>query len=289
MTTFSVIIPVYKVEQYIEQCIKSLLYQTFKDFELIFVDDNSPDNSIEIIEKYKNNDSRIKLLRQELSQGTGAARNLAMTIAEGKYICFVDSDDWVSENFLEKIFNEFEQKTDLKSVIFKPWVYIEKSDFATIDYRYPYLAHHLSGFININYKNISLYPIYCWCRAYRTDFLKENNIKFAESGFEEFKFIYSLYALSPETYLINDMIYYYRKRTSSWTSSRRVKSLINKVAGCTSAAEELYRYLEDKNLNRIWKNAIVNFVKNELFSSNQFEDIKDFAEEKFNELEKNIN
>lgn len=289
MTAFSVIIPVHNVEQYIEQCIQSLLNQTYQDFELIFIDDNSTDNSVTVIDKYKADDSRIKLLKHEISKGAGAARNLAMTIADGKYICFVDSDDWVSEDFLEKIFIEFEQKPNLNSVIFKPWVYVEDSDFATIDYRYPYLAHHLSGHVIVNNNNISLYPIYCWCRAYRNSFLKDNDIQFAESGYEEFRFIYSLYALSQETYIIDEMIYYYRKRSNSWTSSRDLRSLIQKVLNCTAVAEELYKYLADKNLKHIWGKSITNFVKNELFASDQFNEIKDFAEEEFSKLEKAIN
>ena len=85
----SVIVPVYKVEEYISQCINSILNQTFDDFELILVDDGSTDNSLEICERYANRDSRIVIVNQK-NQGVGVSRNQGIDISTGNFISFVD-------------------------------------------------------------------------------------------------------------------------------------------------------------------------------------------------------
>lgn len=100
MTEISIIIPVYKVEKYLKECLDSVLNQTFSDFECILVDDGSPDGCGEICDDYKKKDSRITVIHQS-NQGLGPARNEGMKIAKGKYICFVDSDDCLEEQYLE--------------------------------------------------------------------------------------------------------------------------------------------------------------------------------------------
>lgn len=97
---FSVIVPVYKVEQYLGRCITSVLAQTFADFELILIDDGSPDESGEICDRFAAQDDRIIVIHQK-NEGVSAARNAGLDIARGKYIVFVDSDDTVEENYLE--------------------------------------------------------------------------------------------------------------------------------------------------------------------------------------------
>ena len=102
---FSIIIPVYNAEQYLRQCIDSILDQKYKDIELILVDDGSTDNSKNICEEYKRNDSRIKVIYQA-NKGSGSARNAGIEIAKGKYCYFPDSDDIMFENALEKMYEE---------------------------------------------------------------------------------------------------------------------------------------------------------------------------------------
>lgn len=98
---FSVIVPVYNVEQYLDKCLASILGQTYKDFECIVVDDGSPDNSSAIIDKYVKQDQRFKVIHQK-NMGVSAARNAGLAIAQGDYITFVDSDDYISNEYLEK-------------------------------------------------------------------------------------------------------------------------------------------------------------------------------------------
>ena len=104
MTKVSVIVPVYKTEEYLEKCLDSLVNQTLEDIEIIVINDGSPDNSTSIIEKYAQKDRRIVVIHQE-NQGLSIARNNGVKIANGDFIGFVDSDDWVDKDFFEKLYN----------------------------------------------------------------------------------------------------------------------------------------------------------------------------------------
>lgn len=100
MCKVSVIIPVYNVEEFLPQCIESILSQTYKDFELILIDDGSKDKSLQICQQYADKDSRVKVFHQE-NYGVSVARNKGLSSATGTWITFIDSDDWVDETFLE--------------------------------------------------------------------------------------------------------------------------------------------------------------------------------------------
>lgn len=104
MSELSIIVPVYKVEKYLPKCIDSILAQTFKDFELILIDDGSPDNCGKICDEYAEKDNRIVVIHQE-NAGVSAARNAGLDIATGTYIGFVDSDDWIEPDMYEVLIN----------------------------------------------------------------------------------------------------------------------------------------------------------------------------------------
>lgn len=100
----SIIVSVFNTEKYLRECLNSLVNQTLKSVEIICVDDGSTDNSPEILEEFKAKDKRIKVIHQE-NFGPSVARNNALKIAQGDYIGFVDSDDWVDLDFFEKLYN----------------------------------------------------------------------------------------------------------------------------------------------------------------------------------------
>lgn len=105
MPQISVVVPVYNVEQYIRQCIDSILQQTFNDFELILVDDGSPDFCPQICEEYALKDRRVRVIHKK-NGGLSDARNAGIDVAEGEYITFIDSDDLVSSDYLMCLYNE---------------------------------------------------------------------------------------------------------------------------------------------------------------------------------------
>ena len=100
----SIIVPVYNTEKFLKKCLNSLINQTLKEIEIICVDDGSTDNSPTILNDFIKKDNRIKVIHQENS-GISVTRNRAVSVAQGEYIGFVDSDDWVDEDFFEKLYN----------------------------------------------------------------------------------------------------------------------------------------------------------------------------------------
>ena len=103
MPKISVIVPIFNGEKYLCRCIDSILYQTFDDFELILINDGSSDNCAAICNEYMEKDTRIKVIHQE-NRGVSAARNAGLDIANGDYISFVDSDDYVYPQYLEYLY-----------------------------------------------------------------------------------------------------------------------------------------------------------------------------------------
>lgn len=103
----SIIIPVYNVEKYLRQCVDSVLAQTYTDWELILVDDGSPDNCPELCDDYASKDSRIRVIHQP-NEGVSVARNSGIKISRGRYICFIDSDDEVHSSYLQTLINLIE-------------------------------------------------------------------------------------------------------------------------------------------------------------------------------------
>lgn len=113
----SIIVPVYNVKQYLDKCITSILDQSFKDFELILVDDGSTDGSGDVCETYAKSDSRVQVYHQS-NQGQAVARNFALRKANGEYIGFVDSDDWIQPEMYERLINAVQDK-DVDIVVCK--------------------------------------------------------------------------------------------------------------------------------------------------------------------------
>lgn len=109
MDLISVIIPIYKVEKYLKKCINSVLNQTYSNLEIILVDDGSPDNCRKICDNYKKKDKRIKVIHKK-NGGLSDARNKGIAIAQGKYISFIDSDDYIEKNMIELLYNNLKKE-----------------------------------------------------------------------------------------------------------------------------------------------------------------------------------
>ena len=116
MVKISVVIPVYNVEKYLEQCLDSVIAQSFEDIEVICVNDGSTDSSLEILKRYADNDSRIKIISQK-NKGAGAARNVGIENAAGEYVYFMDSDDYLNADAFERLNDFLDDKPDF--VMFK--------------------------------------------------------------------------------------------------------------------------------------------------------------------------
>lgn len=100
----SVIVPIYNVEKYLDECIVSLLNQTLEDIEIILVDDESPDNCPKMCDEYANKDKRVKVIHKK-NGGLGFARNSGLDVATGEYVAFIDSDDFIDLDMIEHLYN----------------------------------------------------------------------------------------------------------------------------------------------------------------------------------------
>lgn len=180
---FSIVVPVYNVEKYIVRCIDSLLNQTYVEFEIIIVDDETPDNSIKIIRE-NFNDPRIKIHHQK-NGGLSSARNYGLNFVTGDYIWFIDSDDYVSDNLaLEKIYKSIISHQQPQIVVFNNRVIFE--DMPTkgwLNRNAPENTKILSGKEYI--ENYQILPINAWTQCYRADFFINNHFKFSEGTYFE--------------------------------------------------------------------------------------------------------
>ena len=115
----SIIVPVYRVEPYLRQCIESILGQTYRDIEVLLIDDGSPDHSREICDEYAEKDGRVRVFHTE-NRGLSAARNLGLQEAKGEYIGFVDSDDWIEPEMYEVLLGRKKGSYILKGLMNTP-------------------------------------------------------------------------------------------------------------------------------------------------------------------------
>lgn len=220
---FSIIVPVYNVEKFLRESLDSIISQTLKDFEVICVNDGSTDNSLEILKKYANKDSRIKVISQE-NQGQGVARNNAIDIAHGKYLLFVDPDDFIESNTLEVLYNKFHE-TDVDIIQFDYATCKEDGTHKRVEtfkkrlkkyFNYSIKNNQIFNWHEIKKKNLEKMFLAIWNKAYKTSFIKEHHIKFAptKTG-EDNVFSISSNLLANKILYINKVFYFYRTRTGS--------------------------------------------------------------------------
>jgi len=204
----SIIIPVYNVEQYLRQCLDSVCNQTFKDIEIIVVNDCSPDNSLYIIKKYQDKDERIVLVDLKQNVGVGFARNAGMRVAKGEYITFVDPDDWVKENFIEVLYNSIKKyNTDFVSVNYikvcgdKFFNHKVKSSLFDVVICDDKIKRQLL---------LNIPVIQIWTKIFKKSFLFSNNIYFRINKFEDNVFTWETIIKSKSFIFISDIFYYHR-------------------------------------------------------------------------------
>ena len=250
----SIIIPVYNVEQYLRQCLDSVCNQTFKDIEIIVVNDCSPDNSLQIIKEYQLKDDRIVLIDLQENKGVSNARNEGLKIAKGKYITFVDSDDWVTKDFVEILYNAIEKyNTDF---VCSDYFYVKNNEvinrkgisvnliynkvLSEERYKREYLQH---------LKFISIVQV--WNKIFKKDFFSSNNFDFKTRIHEDNIFMWKALIKAKNFAFIKDRLYFYRlERDGSLTAT--LKEFRNKFSLYNSLkllhqSEEYKKYITDLN------------------------------------------
>lgn len=214
----SVVSPVYNSSAYLTPFLESVLHQTFRNFELIMVDDGSTDDSVQIIQTYQEKDTRIHLIRQN-HQGAGSARNIGLSQAKGQYIIFLDSDDWFNEDFFKKMIERI-TKDQSDVAVCEFYIYNQQTGEKQIS------AIAETGNRKIEKTDLvfDLFTPNTWVKVYRTAFLKENHLLFQEiPSCNDWSFAFESLACATKISVIREPLMYYRTQTNTSISSYRYK------------------------------------------------------------------
>ncbi len=174
MPQVSIIVPVYNGEQLLEECLESLINQTFNDIEIICINDGSTDNTINILKKYAEIDSRFIIIDKK-NEGVAVARNIGIDIAKGEYLMFLDADDFISINTIETLVEEIlKSKADVLN--FGIYEYYQENAQKKVHWSNEFLV---KDFEQLTFEEKLKLNLFCWSKIYSTKFLKKNaNIRF---------------------------------------------------------------------------------------------------------------
>ncbi|OFV71346.1 glycosyltransferase family 2 protein [Acetobacterium wieringae] len=212
----SVIVPVYKVEKYLERCVDSILKQTYINIEVILVDDGSPDLSGDICDQYKMKDSRIKVIHKE-NGGLSDARNVGIEMASGKYLTFIDSDDWIDIHYIYKLYTLLKSTNSEIAVCDFLRTSNEKNQFDNTDIEIREFSNiealeQLNGELNVQ-------MVIACAKLYNSALFQKIRFpigKLHEDEFTTYRLIYN----SPKTVLTTERLYYYWQRDDSITGTK---------------------------------------------------------------------
>lgn len=240
MPVITVIVPVYNVEKYLDKCLQSLSCQTFPDHEIICVNDGSTDDSRTILTEWESKLPYMKVIDRE-NGGLSAARNTGLEAATGKYVVFVDSDDWVEPTMLSRLANEVEG-TDM--VCFA----CRRTDNDTYDILQPE-DNNGWDYFNQHALESRIVPFVCvWQRCYRREFLMANHLRFYEGILhEDNEFTPRACLKAKAVKVIPDVLYNYRVRPGSIMTTRGLK---NKESLITIGNELSELFANESGINR---------------------------------------
>ena len=245
----SIIVPVYNVSNYIEQCLNSLTNQTMKEIEIIVVDDCGTDDSIDKAEKLAKKDKRIKIVNNKKNQGLAESRNIGLKYVKTEYVAFLDSDDWVAEDFIEKLYNACIK---------------ENADIAVSDVIYYYNQNkQIGGWVSTwNFKSgkkivsepkdkqYNIYACACWNKLYSMELFTKYNLKFPKGLYiEDVPITFITTMLADKIALVKDTKLFYRMRDDSImavSKADRKPFDIFKIYEYTEALLNKYRKFDKK-------------------------------------------
>lgn len=208
----SIIIPCYNASKYLRQCIDSILNQTFKNYEIIFINDKSTDNTLDILQEYKNNsDADIKILENEYNSGPSFTRNKGLSVATGNYIAFIDSDDYIEPQYLEVLYQLIKQyNTEISMCSSK---HVDKNGVLIDTVIREFLLENQNSIIErMTAFNIESAP---WGKLISNKIIKENNISFEYDGLEDNLFLFDIYCNIERLVYIRYPLYDYRQLENS--------------------------------------------------------------------------
>lgn len=248
MKLISIVVPVYNVEKYLKQCVYSLINQSYKNIEIILVNDGSKDRSGEICNELEKLDKRIKIVNKK-NEGLGLARNTGLEYVNGEYVTFIDSDDYADENLIQELYNAVQSyKADTSIGGFKRVNNDGKTLFKEAYENHVYedkeiINNLLTRMIGSSPEKSDAIRMSVWNVLYSMDIINDNNLKFcSEREFisEDILFNLEYYKLSQKVVVINNSLYNYRVNQESLTKKYRV----DKFKSCKKLYNELYKKIK---------------------------------------------
>lgn len=248
MIKVSVIVPVYNVEKYLDRCLESLVNQTYKNIEIIVVNDESPDNSNFIINKYATKfPKKIKSFEKE-NGGLSDARNYGLERASGDYIIFIDSDDYVENNMISKM---VECAKNNNSDIVACNI-IDEYEKTGIQKKYVNEYETINGSIYKN-KKLLLNRFAAWNKMYRASLFEDKKMRFEKGKiYEDLRLILKLYTKADNIAYVNDALYHYIIREGSIMTG----SSVDKNLDIISAFDDVIDYYKKENIYNIFEKEI---------------------------------
>lgn len=257
---FSIIIPVYNVQNYLSKCLDSVIGQTMLDIEIICVDDGSKDESAVILEKYAQIDDRIKIIKKE-NGGLSSARNAGLKTAQGEYICFLDSDDYFESNLCERIYREvLEHRPDI--IVFGANIFplTKDTDPWTYNNLSPWTQRFKSFTPDVLLSANRGYP-FVWRNCFKRAFLERKHLLFDENvryG-EDTVFQVCAFPGAKNMVYISDKLYNYRydRKNSLMFDSRRDDS--KRMYQHLNILESIYAYWRKAGYLKKWDDLFIMF------------------------------
>ena len=235
----SIVMPMYRVEQYIEKAITSVLKQDFQDWELLVVNDGSPDKSREIASSIASGDNRIKILDKE-NGGLSDARNYGLDRAIGEFVHFYDSDDWIEPDFYSKLLNEIE---DFDLVVCGYKIDNEKSVIEQKGHSGELMEIVKNSFHQL----VGTYLNFAWNKLFKRSFLVEN-VLYYEKGLyriEDSEFMMRFLSSAPKVKMIKYSGYHYMVRNTATLSKFFDENIFNHLSRCLYIRAHIYKQLCD--------------------------------------------
>ena len=291
MVELSVIIPIYNAQNTLKRCLDSILNQSYNKFEIICINDGSTDKSYEILQEYQKKDKRIIVINQQ-NKGPSATRNYGISKAKGKYITFIDADDWIEKDTFKKVKTNMNENYEVIRIN-----YIINNEKKDTNYK------------NVLYNNMQIkekiipeiligkIPSYSWLLYIRLDILKKNNWYYNEkiNFLEDLEFLLNICYSCKEIYFMEEKLYHYSINTSGITKSKKNyeknmyyilnahKEIINIIKKNDKKYKERRKISDTIYANNIINYAYLSYINNnnksifknieEIISTNQFKEM----------------
>lgn len=228
MAKISVIVPIYNVSKHLNRCLESIINQTFKDLEIVLVNDGSTDNSLDIIKEYEQKDKRIKVIDKS-NGGLSDARNEGLKIANAPYIAFVDSDDYIELDMYEVMYQK---------------IIKEKADIVECDFYWEYPNKLIVDKTRLNKNTIESIRVVAWNKLYKKELITKNHVLFPLGlRYEDIAFCYQLLPYVKKIVSVSKPFYHYIQRSNSISNNQN-----EKVRDIYKVLDIVINYYKNNNL-----------------------------------------